>query len=114
MNIDVNKLMDTLQSEGFSKVIVEYCGSGDDGGTESITGYKGGSECSIPNQLQTDCDDLLYEFMEKKGFDSGFNGDGSSGELVIDVDERELKLEHNEYYMESTTHIERQSYGTPV
>ena len=120
-------VMKALHDNGIKTVNVEYAGSGDNGQIEDVTfvyknavenmedsitiikessKFEDGQWHQRESEEEVDLEeavrDLCYEILSDSHPGWEVN-DGSQGGMVFNVDENTIKLEHTEYYTESTT-----------
>ena len=99
-------LFDFLKALGIQVLKVHYSGSGDSGQTDDMT--------TIPDKLHKLLDEQLNEKETLRSYldtftwekiedeESGFyNNEGGYGEIIFDVAERTIKMEHNNYIQET-------------
>jgi hypothetical protein len=99
-------LFDFLKALGIQVLKVHYSGSGDSGQTDDMT--------TIPDKLSKLLDEQLNEKETLRSYldtftwekiedeESGFyNNEGGYGEIIFDVAERTIKMEHNNYTQET-------------
>ena len=99
-------LFDFLKALGIQVLKVHYSGSGDSGQTDDMT--------TIPAKLSELLDEQLNQKETLRSYletftwekiedeESGFyNNEGGYGEIIFDVAERTIKMEHNNYIHET-------------
>jgi hypothetical protein len=100
------ELFDTLKMYGITLIKVQYSGSGDSGQTDDIdiTPEKRHEMLDEKMESGKTIRDALDEFAWKgiEDNESGFyNNEGGYGEIIFDVAERTVKMEHNNYIQET-------------
>ena len=121
------RVMKALHDNGIKTVNVEYEGSGDDGQIDDVTfvhktnvdhmkdsitvikessKFEDGQWHQRESEEEVDLEeavrDLCYEILSSEHPGWEIN-DGSRGEFTFNVEEDTIKLEHTDYYTESTT-----------
>ena len=95
-------LCDPLAALGVASVVGKYDGYGDSGNFESVEAFaepadrdddfRGGDEIKLSPELTEQLKTHLFDFLP-----AGFEiNEGSFGDLVLDVAERKVYLEHNQ------------------
>lgn len=100
------ELFDTLKMYGITLIKVQYSGSGDSGQTDDIdiTPEKRHEMLDEKMESGKTIREALDEFAWKgiEDNESGFyNNEGGYGEIIFDVAERTVKMEHNNYIQET-------------
>jgi len=100
------ELLQLLSGLKIKRITVQYSGSGDSGQTDDIDvepssrknllDEKFNDEETIHEALDRICWDAIED--EQSGF---YNNEGGFGELVIDVDEKTIQLNHTNYIQET-------------
>lgn len=121
-----SKLFEVLAAAGLRRATVSYCGSGDSGGPEGVVFEQSDSTTLVPiptlslrrlsanyvdgqwrqHVTQTDyrLDDALTDLAMAlvdelhRGWE---DGDGASGEVIFDVQDEKVLIQHNAYFTDS-------------
>jgi hypothetical protein len=94
----LTKVLRQLAELKVDEVEVKYSGCGDEGTIESMQITP---DMDVPEELNDDIEDACYSVLNEHhpGWE---NNDGAAGQIVFNVLEREVAIEHNEYYIESS------------
>ena len=99
-------LFDFLKALGIQVLKVHYSGSGDSGQTDDMTTIPAklsellDEKLNQKETLRSYLDTFTWEKIEDE--ESGFyNNEGGYGEIIFDVAERTIKMEHNNYIQET-------------
>lgn len=86
---------------GIAKATASYDGGGDSGSVDMVS-FVDKNGKNLENTALSDLlTDIAYRFLEEKHPGWEIN-DGSQGQLVVDISNESMKLEHNERYTDST------------
>lgn len=126
-------IIEALKPHGIVKVVVEYYGGGDSGGTEDVRLELDNGETVYPPDVSVIYAEARSRYnLETRSFEvetvskkekplaavldefamhlveshhAGWeNNDGGRGSVVFDVNSNEITVEHEEYYTESNTY----------
>lgn len=126
-------IIEALKPHGIKKVIVEYYGGGDSGGTENIhLELENGETVPMPSgsvsfawnrsryNPETRDFEKIEGCLEEKPLTNALedfamhlvethhagweNNDGGRGDVTFDIDKNEIVLDHEEYYTESNSY----------
>ena len=99
------ELFDTLKMYGIVQVIIHYSGAGDSGQTDDISIKPEKRDEMLDEKLESGktireaLDEFAWQGIEEN--EGGFyNNDGGDGQIIFDVNERTVKMEHNNNVME--------------
>jgi len=100
-----------LLGRGARYVVIQYDGSGDSGGIESIGGYKEltlRDRIDVPTDLRTEIERWADEISG-----NNFDNEGSYGEIRIDLKTLEVQHEHSDRVMETEDYARKFVFGDP-
>jgi hypothetical protein len=99
------ELFDTLKMYGIVQVIIHYSGAGDSGQTDDITIKPEKRDEMLDEKMESGktireaLDEFAWQGIEEN--EGGFyNNDGGDGQIIFDVKERTIKMEHNNNVIE--------------
>ena len=99
------ELFDTLKMYGIVQVIIHYSGAGDSGQTDDISIKPETRDEMLDEKMESGktireaLDEFAWQGIEEN--EGGFyNNDGGDGQIIFDVNERTVKMEHNNNVME--------------
>ena len=99
------ELFDTLKMYGIVQVIIHYSGAGDSGQTDDISIKPEKRDEMLDEKLESGktireaLDEFAWQGIEEN--EGGFyNNDGGDGQIIFDVNERTVKMEHNNNVMD--------------
>lgn len=99
------ELFDTLKMYGIVQVIINYSGAGDSGQTDDISIKPETRDEMLDEKMESGktireaLDEFAWQGIEEN--EGGFyNNDGGDGQIIFDVNERTVKMEHNNNVME--------------
>ena len=99
------ELFDTLKMYGIVQVIIHYSGAGDSGQTDDISIKPEKRDEMLDEKMESGktireaLDEFAWQGIEEN--EGGFyNNDGGDGQIIFDVNERTVKMEHNNNVME--------------
>ena len=99
------ELFDTLKMYGIVQVIIHYSGAGDSGQTDDISIKPEKRDEMLDEKMESGktireaLDEFAWRGIEEN--EGGFyNNDGGDGQIIFDVNERTVKMEHNNNVME--------------
>ena len=99
------ELFDTLKMYGIVQVIINYSGAGDSGQTDDISIKPEKRDEMLDEKMESGktireaLDEFAWQGIEEN--EGGFyNNDGGDGQIIFDVNERTVKMEHNNNVME--------------
>jgi len=99
------ELFDTLKMYGIVQVIINYSGAGDSGQTDDISIKPETRDEMLDEKMESGktireaLDEFAWQGIEEN--EGGFyNNDGGDGQIIFDVNERTVKMEHNNNVIE--------------
>jgi len=99
------ELFDTLKMYGIVQVIINYSGAGDSGQTDDISIKPEKRDEMLDEKMESGktireaLDEFAWQGIEEN--EGGFyNNDGGDGQIIFDVAERTIKMEHNNNVMD--------------
>jgi hypothetical protein len=99
------ELFDTLKMYGIVQVIIHYSGAGDSGQTDDISIKPEKRDEMLDEKMESGktireaLDEFAWQGIEEN--EGGFyNNDGGDGQIIFDVKERTIKMEHNNNVIE--------------
>jgi hypothetical protein len=115
-----NAIIDAMRAEGISKIVIEYSGSGDEGGIDSIEMER--AENAPEQTLRNDLDlfvvpdsgvrvatslhqaaELFAENLMYGTYGSWQDNEGGSGTMTFDAASNAVLWDHNMFYTDSQT-----------
>lgn len=97
MKLTLLQICTKYKNMGYDRIIVNYSGSGDDGGVNSITisGIKGDIDLPATSPETSEEEDILAEFVyNKTGAD--FNNEGSQGTFTFNIANLTYEFHHED------------------
>jgi len=102
-----DRLLNYLDALGIKRLTVQYSGSGDSGQTDDISTEPIKRDLLL-DELFEDTEKPLKEILDEftwraiEEHEGGFyNNEGGYGEVVFDIKNRTVKMEHNNYVQET-------------